>query len=89
MKIFLEINKDSINKPTGEPCIKAVAQALKDHNENCKVANAKNKDQVVADFLIKEWANLTNDYKRVLKYMKVTTQSHSRMERIKGVFRRP
>lgn len=63
---FLEINKDSINKPTGEPCIKAVAQALKDHNENCKVANAKNKDQVIADFLIKEWENLINDYKRAL-----------------------
>ena len=36
---FLEINKDS-----NEPCIKAVAEALKDHNENCKTANSKNKE---------------------------------------------
>jgi len=63
---FLEINKDSINKPSGEPCIKAVAEALKDHNENCNVANAKNKDQVIADFLVKEWEDLINDYRRAL-----------------------
>lgn len=58
---FLEINKDS-----NEPCIKAVTEALKDHNENCKAANSKNKEIIIADFLIKEWDNLLNDYRRAL-----------------------
>lgn len=58
---FLEINKDS-----NEPCVKSVAEALKDHNENCKSANAKNKEIIIADFLIKEWDDLINDYRRAL-----------------------
>tara|TARA_B100001094_G_scaffold44810_3_gene39719 strand:+ start:66 stop:1559 length:1494 start_codon:yes stop_codon:yes gene_type:complete len=58
---FLEINKDS-----NEPCIKAVSEALKDHNENCKTANSKNKEIIIADFLIKEWVELINDYRRAL-----------------------
>lgn len=66
---FLEINKDS-----NEPCIKAVAEALKDHNENCKVANAKNKEIIIADFLIKEWVDLINDYRRALGGKKSDTE---------------
>jgi len=66
---FLEINKDS-----NEPCIKAVGEALKDHNENCKTANAKNKEIIIADFLIKEWDDLINDYRRALGGKKPVTE---------------
>ena len=47
---------------------------MKDHNENCNTANAKNKEIIIADFLIKEWVDLINDYRRALGGKKSDTE---------------